>query len=642
MANLLPMVASPKTNLRPGRMDAAKIMTVFVLTVVILYFGREVLVPVTLALLLTFLLAPLVNWLRRIHLGRVPSVLLAVTLALAVLFGIGGVIGTQIKELAADLPNYASTIEAKVNSVKLATVGRLSHVMNDADMSRNAKPAPASPATKTDEHHGANQAGAPPAAPQEVSVLAPAPQPMPSPWQLVETYISPLISPLATFGIVFVVAVFALLQREDLRDRLIRLIGPDDIHRTTLAMDDAGRRLTRYFLTQLAINTAFGIVIGTGLYFIGVPKPVLWGMVSAVLRFIPYVGSFIAALLPVALSAAVQPGWSMALWTLAFYGSAEAVTGQVLEPLMYGQSSGLSPFSVVVAAIFWSWVWGPVGLFLSTPLTLCLAVMGRHVQGLEFLDVALGDRPPLTPNESFYQRILANDADEVLQQAEIILKEAPLVKYYDDVALPGMQLAANDAERGIMSEDQQESVKATIYELVEELSAHRDHEFNGRHKDNDTPNGDRHPVEEPERRHPVAASWQLPPAVLSIAGRGPLDEPAASMLVQLLGQRGIGSTLVKYRDVSRYSAARLETTGVAMVCIAYLNISGNPAHLRYLIQRLRRVLPTGTPILVGLWSPEDAVIREEETRRVIGADYYANSFAEVLETCLKLAAPVER
>jgi predicted PurR-regulated permease PerM len=600
---------------KPARPDAAKVMTVFVLIVVCLYFGREVLIPVTLALLLTFLLAPPVNWFRKLF-GRVLSVVLVVTLALGVLIGIGGVLVDQLRELATDLPNYTATIEGKVTAIKSETLARFSHVINHAG-SPNKRPPAAVGAPQVAQH----QTGKP-----NPPALTPAAveQSLPSTWELVAQYISPLMSPLATIGIVFVVAVFALLQREDLRDRLIRLLGPDDIHRTTLALDDAGRRLTRYFLTQLSVNTSFGVIIAIGLYFIGVPKPILWGVLTAILRFIPYVGSFIAAALPIALAAAIEPGWSMAAWTLAFFVGAEAITGQLVEPLIYGQSSGLSPFSVIVSAIFWSWVWGPVGLLLSTPLTLCLAVMGRHMKGLEVLDILLGDRPPLTPTESFYQRILADDADEALDQAEVLLKDMPLARYYDEVALPGMQLAAQDAELGNLTEDQQENIKNTIYELVEGLSEYQD-----KHR------GDK--KRETENAVPDAAATDCQPAfsVLSIAGRGPLDEPAARMLVQLFEQLGTGGRLIKYRDVSRYSVEALDVADVSMVCIAYLNISGSPAHLRYLIQRLRRRLPVATPVLVGLW-PQTGI--DEATREAIGADYFASSFEEVLKCCQAVRA----
>jgi predicted PurR-regulated permease PerM len=628
-----PSSAPPNIPARPrpdaGRPDAAKVLTVFVLIVVTLYFGREVLVPITLALLLTFLLASPVNWFRRLYFGRVFSVVLVVTLALSAVIGVGGVIGGQLRELTTDVPHYASTIETKIASIKAQTVGRFSHIVNGANRTQ-----PAAAAAQTGVHQGStpSPAGTPAAAPAALGSPAGA---MSNPWQLIEQFISPLMSPLATIGIVFVVAVFALLQREDLRDRLIRLTGPDDIHRTTLAMDDAGRRLTRYFLSQLAVNAVFGVVVVIGLLIIGVPKPVLWGILATILRFIPYVGSFISAVLPIALAAAVKPGWSTALWTLAFYVGAEGVTGQLLEPLIYGQSSGLSPFSVIVSAIFWSWVWGPVGLFLSTPITLCLAVMGRHVKGLEFLDVLLGDRPPLTPTESFYQRILADDADEVLDQAELVLRDTPLARYYDEVALPGMQLAARDAELGILAAEQQENIRTTINELVEGLSEQMDKKRSAKTEapePADPANSDA--GDQPQTRF---SAWQHPAEILSIAGRGPLDEPAARMLVHLLEQSGIGSRMVKYREVSRYSIENLDVSNVVMVCIAYLNINGSPAHLRYLVQRLRKHLPPGTPVLVGLWSPEDATVRAEEARVAIGAEFFTSSFQEVLKCCEAIA-----
>ena len=331
-------------------------------------------------------------------------------------------------------------METKIATISNYTVGRLSQLADRIGSKKEtATPTPPEAFPVSPAPSGSPQVASPPAA-----------QPAGTPFDLARRYLSPVLSPLATLGIVFIVAVFALLQREDLRDRLIRLVGSDDLHRTTVAIDDGGRRLSRYFLTQLSINTMFGIIIGVGLLVIGVPKPVLWGILSALLRFVPYVGSLISAVLPMALAAAVEPGWSMVLWTAALYVVVEGVTGQAVEPMVYGHSTGLSPFSVVVAAIFWSWLWGPIGLILSTPLTLCLVVMGRHVERLEFLDVMLGDRPALTPVESFYQRILAGDADEAQDHAELILKDRSLSTYYDEVALKGLQLAANDAQRGVL------------------------------------------------------------------------------------------------------------------------------------------------------------------------------------------------
>ena len=621
--------------------DASRAVTLFVMVVAILYFGREVLVPVTLALLLAFLLAPLVELLRRLRIGRVASVLLGVIVALGVVAAIGGVIGEQIADLSTDLPKYVGTVEGKVATLRHDTLGRLTKLADSIGphtASHDARNAPATAAPVASSPEAASTTTAPGVASASTGGT--------SPLALAERYLAPILSPLATFGIVFVVAVFALLQREDLRDRLIRLVGSDDLHRTTLAIDDGGRRLSRYFLTQLSVNTSFGVVVGLGLLVIGVPNPVLWGILSALLRFVPYVGSVISAALPMALAAAVEPGWSMVIWTAALYGVVEGLTGQVIEPLLYGHSTGLSPFSVVVAAIFWSWLWGPIGLILSTPLTLCLVVMGRHVKRLEFLDVMLGDRPALTPVESFYQRILAGDADEAQDHAELLLRERSLSSYYDEVALKGLQLAANDAERGTLDQGRLERIKTTVETLIAGLADHADRDPLPRraHGDVDAPLSN-----EALPRHSVAASadgdtlvspWTNPSAVLCIAGRGPLDEAAAAMLAQLIAKHGLGTRLVGHEEVSRTRIAELDLSGVAMVCVSYLGIAGSPAHLRYLIQRLRQRLPKGSPILVGLWPSQDTALSDTQIQTSIGADYFTSSLEQALTACIAASAVV--
>ena len=630
-----PSVTAPPKPVAPStRPNASQAVTLFVMVVAILYFGKDVLLPVTLALLLAFLLAPLVALLRRIRLGRIPSVLLSVVLALGVVLAIGGVIGTQVAELTTGLPRYVATVEKKISTVQSYTVGRISHFADSIGShggSRNeARSASSAQPTTTS---------------QTLPPAATAQQPASSPLAMAERYLTPVLSPLATFGIVFVVAVFALLQREDLRDRLIRLVGSDDLHGTTVAMDDGARRLRKYFLTQLSINAAFGVVVGLGLLLIGVPNPVLWGILSALLRFVPYVGSLLSAVLPMALAAAIEPGWSMVLWTLGLYVAVEGVTGQVIEPMVYGHSTGLSPFSVVVAAIFWSWVWGPVGLILSTPLTLCLVVTGRHVKRLEFLDVMLGDRPPLTPVESFYQRVLAGDADEALDHAELLLKEHSLSTYYDEVALKGLQLAANDAQRGVLGHEQLDRVKATVKVLVNGLANHEDKQPAASAADDGAvarPDDERAIPHKPDLKSAAPAqgapaAWRGASAVLCIAGSGPLDEAASAMLVQLLDKHGLGSRLVGYAEVSREGIESCQVEGVAMACVSYLDISGSPAHLRYLIKRLRQRLPSGTPLLVGLWPSGDAALSDGETKSAIGSDYYTSSLSEAVNTCTDAA-----
>ncbi len=621
----------------PAAPHSASVLALQVGVVVIaaLYFAKEVLIPITLAILLSFILAPLVALLRRTHLPRVPAVLLAVVVALGVIAGLGSVIGSQIAQLATNVPQYAATVEKKIETARNYTVGRLSDLA--ASIGQNAPPAAGQPAPDA-------AAGDRTAAPAPQAAAAPA-SATGSPLALAERYLSPILSPLATTGIVLVVAIFTLLQQEDLRDRLIRLFGATDLHRTTVAMDDAARRLSKYFLTQLAINATFGVVIGIGLYFIGVPNPVLWGMLSALLRFVPYIGAFISAGLPIALAAAVDPGWSLVIWTAVLYVIVELLVSQAVEPMLYGHSTGLSPFAVVVSAIFWSWLWGPVGLILSMPLTLCLVVLGRHVDRLEFLDVLLGDRPALTPIESFYQRILAGDADEAQDQAEVLLRDRSLSSYYDEVALKGLQLAANDAQRGTLPEARLERVKNTIKGLVSELGSHDDQEPAPEKADDGAAAAPRDEREMPKAPPPATAagsvgelapSWRTGVPLLCLAGKGPLDEAASAMLAQLLGKHGLGARTVPHEVASREEIGTLDVTGVAMVCISYLDISGSPSHLRYLMQRLKRRLP-GVPILVGLWPSEDEALSNDRIRAVIGADYYATSLREAVNSCVEAA-----
>jgi predicted PurR-regulated permease PerM len=603
------------------------LLTLAVAVVVIagLYLGRTVLIPITLAVLLSFLLAPVVNLLRRLHFGRVPSVLVAVILALGIITALGTLIGTQIAQLAQEVPLYASTIRSKVDTVQDFAVSEMSLMMRRLSTPATTVPKPT-----------------PTAGPKPVQVEVH--EPDPTPIQLAERIVTPIVDPLSTAAIVLIVAVFVLLQREDLRDRLIRLFGSSDLHRTTAAMNDAARRLSRYFLTQLGINTAFGIITGTGLALIGVPSPVLWGIVGLLLRFVPYIGAPLAAILPLALAAAISPGWSMVFWTAGLYAGTEAIMGQVVEPLLYGRSTGLSPFSVVVSATFWTWLWGPIGLILSTPLTLCLVVLGRHVERLEFLDVILGDRPALTPVESFYQRMLAGDPDEAHDQAEILLRDRPLSSYYDEVALKGLQLAANDAARGVLTDTQLEKIKASMQNLIDDLDEHDDKEPETRDAAESTATGPsrseqdlpKHPAPGKVTPDSLSPAWRGSAPVLCIAGRGPLDEAAASMLAQLLHKSGLTARVLPHDAASRPRIGTLEGEGVAMVCLCYLEIGGTPSHLRYLLRRLRQRLPH-TRLLVGLWPAEQAILTDDRLRAAVGADVYTSSLHEAVEACLDAA-----
>ena len=653
-------------------------LAVGVLAVAALYFARDVLIPITLAILLSFLVAPLANALLRIRLGHVASVFAAVLLSVSVIVLLASVIGTQLTDLVANGPHYEATIERKLDTAHNLTIGKLDRLMGTAGQALQRvtepqqQPSPAPPPASRSAVEPSSDAQAPAAMPVVVR------EPVPTPFELARRFLTPAISPLETAFIVFVVTIVILLQRDDLRDRAIRLFGSRDLHRTTTVMDEAARRLSRYFVSQLGVNAGVGVVIGIGLSLIGVPSPILWGIMAALLRLVPYVGIWISAVLATALAAAVSPGWSMAIWSLALFVSVEVLVGQVVEPLLYGHSTGLSPFSVVVAAIFWSWIWGPIGLILSTPLTLCLLVLGRHVRRLEFLDVLLGDQPALTPIENFYQRALAGDPDEALAQAESLLRERSLCAYYDEVALKGLQLAANDVQRGSVTAAQLARIESTTNDLAEGLDSFPDRDPRLDQPEENWaavgPSDERSrlPVDEAsverEARAKAAASEgeagvgpgqgtagntsdetriqreraernRAGHQVLCIAGRGPLDQLATSLLLQLLGKHDLNCRSLPHEAASRTAIDTLDTSAVTIVCLFYLNIEGIPSHLRYLVRRVRQRLPDAS-IVVGLWPQGQPEKWSDDLQSAIGADCYATSMQDMLNACCRIAATV--
>jgi hypothetical protein len=361
------------------------------------------------------------------------------------------------------------------------------------------------------------------------------------------------------------------------------LAGGRDLQRTTTALDDGAQRLSRYLLLQTAVNAVFGMLVGLGLWAAGVPNPALWGLIAAMFRFVPYVGVPIAALLPLILAFAVDPGWSKLLWTFALFCVLEGITGQAVEPWLYGRNMGLSAIAVVVAAGFWTFVWGPVGLLLSTPLTMCLVVIGRHVDQLRFLDVMLGDRPPMAPEESFYLRMMAGNPDEAAEQAEIYLQDHALPTYFDQVAIKGLALAQLDVNRGALNEPGRARVGATVEGFIENLTLHED----------------------PQERdgtisHDVLPhTWRNRP-VLCVAGRGVLDHAASSLLAHLLERQGIAARLASSEDASPTNIQEFDCDGVQAACISYLE-PGSPKNARYMARRLRKRLP-GVPLIAGFWS----------------------------------------
>ena len=594
-----------------------------------LYLGREVFIPIALAILLSFALAPLVRLLQRVRLPRPAAVLLVVLFAFAAIFAVGGLIASQLTELAGELPRYEFTMQEKIRSLRGTAAGsgtleRAAEVLQDLRQELNQPKSNPDSSTRIPGQESK---------PIPVEVR----QPPPTALESLVALISPLLRPLTTTGIVAIFVVFILLQREDLRNRFIKLAGSHDLQKTTAALDDGARRLSRLFLFQVGLNTAFGLVIGTGLWIIGVPNPALWGILSGVLRFVPYVGAAISAIFPLVLAAAVDPGWTMLLWTAGLFLVAEPLVGQVIEPLVYGHSTGLSPVAVVASATFWTALWGPIGLILATPLTVCLVVLGRHVDRFEFLEIMLSDRPPLSPPELFYQRMLAGDPDEAVEKAEEFLKERSLLAYYDEVALPGLKLAQNDLLRGALEVRQTEKIRAAVLELIDDLSDQEDRrpEAGSTHDAEAVAAVETSPQQEDNvpvlTRADLARDWQSESPVLCVAGRGPLDEAVAAIAAQLLGKHGLAARVEGAEAIASTNVFRLQTDGTVLVCLSYLD-GMSAAAIRYTIRRMRRKLPNATMVL-GCWTEADPAHLQD----LVKADVAVNTLREALAYTVRAA-----
>jgi predicted PurR-regulated permease PerM len=616
-----------------------------VIIVSALYVGREIFVPVALAILLSFVLASPVSALQRLRVPRGIAVVGVVLFAFAIIFALGSLIATQLNRLAGDLPRYQATIQSKIQSVRGVTGGsstleRAAGMLQDLGKELD-KPKTGLPEKPVTPSLG-NPLGSRLVTPVPVEVL----QPDPGALESLRSLIAPLVSPLATTGIIVIFVIFILIQREDLRNRLIRLAGSHDLQRTTAALDDAAGRLSRLFLNQLLINTGFGVLIGVGLWLIGIPSAVLWGILATVLRFVPYIGSVIAAAFPLALAIAVDPGWSMLAWTAVLFFVAEPTVGQVIEPMVYGHSTGLSPVAVVVSATFWTALWGPIGLVLATPLTVCLVVLGRHVERLAFLDVMFGDRPALSPAEIFYQRMLAGDPTEATEKAEEFLKERSLSSYYDEVAMKGLQLAQADLDRDALDQTRLLKIRDTVLEFANDLSDQTDQEPMGERSTSDAEAAAAVEAAAAEpiyadlpilRKEELPIEWQGDSPVLCIAGRTALDEAAAIIFAQLCSVHGLRTRVEGPESLSTNNIFRLEAEGVALVCLSYLN-AANPAHMRYAVRRLRRKLPRAR-IMVALWSGLNTGQRDETIIENAKADMLALTLREATRLSIEAARP---
>ncbi len=617
--------------------------TLFVgaLAVTALYVGRDIFVPIAIAILLSFVLSPPILLLRRLGLHRAVSVVIVVIASLLIAFTISAVLTRQVSDLAVDLPKYETTINVKIGRLRDAVTGNaLFKKGATAFESIGESPNRTLASEESSQNAQRNiltqaQEGARPV-PVEVH------EPSPGPFTVLRTVAGTALSPLETIGIVVIFVIFVLFQREDLRNRFIRLVGSQDLQRTTVAMNDAAGRLSRFFLVQTLVNASFGVIVALGLYLIGVPSPILFGIAAFLLRFIPYIGSFIAAAFPIALAGAVDPGWGMALETLALFLIVDNAISYIVEPWLYGQNTGISPIAVIVSATFWTWLWGPIGLVLSTPLTVCLLVLGRHVDQLGFLDVILGDAPALTPVENFYQRMLVGDASEVTDQAERFLKTNSLIAYYDDVALKALLMAQADLRRGVLDEPRQNRIKETIEEVIENLSDQADEKPDAPASEKAEPyallTSSDSPVlaDEPPGQAPVAfpsvQSARKP--VLCIAGRSPLDEAAAALLGQILEKHGVQAKIEPPEMLTIGGVMHLAGTGAQIICLSYLDADVSPAGARYAVRRLRRRLPEAK-ILAGFWQGDTD--KASDLCAQTKADFCATRLVDAVTFCVQEA-----
>jgi len=589
---------------------------VLVGTIAAAYFAREILIPFAFALILTFLLTPVVALLEKLHTGRILAVLTTVLLSIAIGCGIVWIIANQLIDVTNQLPLYRQNIHAKIEAFHVPLTGQLgqaSKSVQDIVQELNG-PEPQSPAAA-----GKKPSNAPPSvtAPMPVSIVdAPT-----SGWAELRDLGTPIVAPLGRAGVIIIFTVFMLFKREDLRNRLLRLVGLGQLNLMTQALDDAASRVSRYILMQFLVNAGFGVLFGVGLYFIGVPNAALWGLVASILRIVPYVGTLVAATLPFALSLAVFDGWLGPLLVFLLVTSLELIIANLVEPVLYGTQVGISSLALLVTTVFWTVLWGPAGLILSTPLTVCVVVLGRHVPQLSFLHVLLGDEPVLVAEAQIYQRLLAMDQSEAQTIVDQFLKEKPLIELYDSVLIPALAMAEQDRHKGAIDAVREEFLFLSINEMIAEFSEHRREE-----------NAQAVPA------HPDAR-------ILCLSAHDRADEITASMLGQILEQNGFAALTFPLVESAPGGPSLndwltlIEARAGDIACISSLPpYAFAPARVMY--KQIRERFPM-LKVIVCVWGySEDttkAMARFERTQ----PDRLSTSLAQALQHIDELMAPLD-
>jgi predicted PurR-regulated permease PerM len=581
-----------------------------------LYFGRRIFIPLALALVLSFLLTPLVAWLQKIHLGRVPSVLVVLLLCFCLAAGIGWGVAGQLLEITSHIEDYRDNIEENIRSLhshKNAPLIQATATIQELNKELGTAPAEAAKAARNKD--GATH----PAKPIPVQVTAP-------PTNFVQdlrTLLGPLAEPLETAAVVIVFMAFMLIHREDLRNRLIRLGGQGQLTVVTQALEDANDRLSRYLFLQFLVNASYGSLFGLGLYIIGIPHALLWGALGALLRFVPYVGTWIAAAFPMAMAIAVFPGWKQALMAFALFAVLDLTIANIVEPWLYGSHTGVSPLAILVAAIFWATLWGPVGLILSTPLTLCLILVGRYVPQMSFLEVLFGDAPVLKPEELYYQRMLAMDPDEARNIAESYLEKNSLGSLYESVLIPALRLAEEDRHIDVLGDRSADFISQCTRELIDDLG------------DRTPPPESASQPEENENGPPQQNSHFPDVSVVCMPARDDADELVGMMLAQLLRQAGNKQVRSIAIGSMEDMLKQVEQIGSRIVCVSALPPFA-VGQARTLCKRLRARLPD-VALVVGLWGFSGGVPRAEQRVGPTTANAVCTNLSEAMLQIRRLA-----
>lgn len=593
--NFMP-VAKPSTS--AGRFIT---FATLVLVVAVLRIAEDVMIPLALAFLLAFLLTPLVDRLTRWRLPKPVAVITTVTLAFAVIGAAGWQITHQAIALLGELPQYETNLRQKISVLKQPQASSsLSRAMDSLEkMWGDLQESAPEPKPKN-----ADEAAAP--VPVEVKASER------TSFEVGKEILGGLFKPLATAGIVVVFVVVILFQREDLRNRLIRLISGGQLNIATEAVDDAAQRVSRYLLAQLMVNTSYGIAVGLGLWLIGIPHPALWGTLATFLRFIPFLGPIIAAAFPLVLAIAVDPGWTMLFWTAGLFVAAELLTNNVVEVWVYGTSTGISTLALLVAAVFWSWLWGMPGLFLSMPITVCLLVIGRYVPGLKFLSVMLGSEPPLQPSAQFYQTMLSMKQEEMFDLATEHVEQHSLMAFYEDVYVPALLMSEVDRHNGVLAEIRQKFIFESGRDLIEELSERTE---------------ERQRKEAESADHPEIVPPMTTEPVIGVPARDEADELVALMLGHLLRESGIPARVVSATAQPEAYRQELQREKVVVFISAL-----PPSTLSGAGRACRRVKHenTSAKVLVGVWSFEAKIEALRRRLEPAGVDSIVTRLSEAI------------